>query len=341
MTSRIEETYPIVLIPDKIISAIENDIPIENIIKDINLEPPKIIEPIKKVYPPSEYNYSEQKEIYYQSNDTIYHLSIALILSIIIGIFAAPEILPLMIIFISPFFIINFVFNLKSKKITIKNKKSIEEIELLNREYLKKKLEIEAKNKLIEIKNASLQKLFNEKLDQMISEYRRNYFVRQLAPDKESEAVRNQEKIIRGKYEIMFLERLLNHFGRKIRMDTTPNTYKKYYYPDFTYICDRTNLHIDIEIDEPYSLIDKMPIHYIGSRDEARNEYFLSYNWVVIRFSEKQVNQDIDGCINLIENVVNAILNKKTMFDNPLQLQSRWSYEEALLMASNNERNFY
>ena len=46
-----------------------------------------------------------------------------------------------------------------------------------------------------------------------------------------------------------------------------------YYYPDFTFICDETRLHIDIEIDEPYSLPDKKPIHYVGI-DEWQNESF-------------------------------------------------------------------
>jgi len=339
LTSKNSEAYPIVLIPEKIISAIENDISIENIMKEITLEAPIDIKYIENVYPPNEYNYSKQNTIYYQNNGEVYGLTIVVIVTLILGFFTGPEMIPFMLLSIAPFLILNFLFNLKSKKITIKSKKTSKEIELLNQEYMKKKFDIEIKNKIIEDKNASSQKTFNEKLGQLVSEYRVNYYIKQLAPNKES--VRNQEKITRGKSEIIFLKSLLNRFGRKIQMDTTPDTYKKYYYPDFTYICELTNLHIDIEIDEPYSFTDKTPIHYIGSRDESRNEYFLSYNWVVIRFSEKQIIQEADNCIELIKNVVDSILKKQLLINNPVQLQNRWSYEEALLMAANNERSLY
>lgn len=53
---------------------------------------------------------------------------------------------------------------------------------------------------------------------------------------------------------------------------------------------------IDIEIDEKYSSNGNL-IHYeYSSHDEARNQFFLDHRWLVIRFAEKQILDDIEGC---------------------------------------------
>jgi very-short-patch-repair endonuclease len=50
-----------------------------------------------------------------------------------------------------------------------------------------------------------------------------------------------------------------------------------------------SGLSIDIEIDEPYVGNTKAPHHCIDQgKDDIRNQFFTSNNWVVIRFSEKQ-----------------------------------------------------
>lgn len=113
------------------------------------------------------------------------------------------------------------------------------------------------------------------------------------------------------------------------------------YYPDFTFICRNTELHIDIEIDEPYSINDKTPIHYIDSTDDERNNWFLNENWCIIRFSEKQIILEPDKCINLIESVVSNILNRNLKFEYDLIKDKKWSYEESLVMALKNSRHDY
>ena len=64
-------------------------------------------------------------------------------------------------------------------------------------------------------------------------------------------------------------------------------------------------------------------------------------NWIVIRFSEKQILQDTEKCIEVIENTIKAIHNKSELIVYTLKPDNRWSYEEALIMANNNARNKY
>src|SRR4051812_45600587 len=51
------------------------------------------------------------------------------------------------------------------------------------------------------------------------------------------------------------------------------NGWKYPYQPDFILYYQIHNLCIDIEIDEPYVLSNKLPIHF---NDEKRNNFFLS-----------------------------------------------------------------
>lgn len=66
-----------------------------------------------------------------------------------------------------------------------------------------------------------------------------------------------------------------------------------------------SSLSIDIEIDEPYVGNTKAPHHCIDQgKDDIRNEFFTNGNWVVIRFSEKQVVKYPRSCCKVIASVV-------------------------------------
>jgi hypothetical protein len=116
---------------------------------------------------------------------------------------------------------------------------------------------------------------------------------------------------------------------------------KNIYNPDFTLICKQTNLHIDIEIDEPYSLSEKLPIHYLGSSDDNRNEFFLNNNWCIIRFSERQIIQQTSECTETIKSIHNSIIEMKTYYSTNLSVDARWTYEESLIMQKNRYRENY
>ncbi|NUQ26594.1 MAG: hypothetical protein HUU34_21825 [Saprospiraceae bacterium] len=206
-------------------------------------------------------------------------------------------------------------------------------------EYKNKILEVNRQNELIE---SDFQKKYHEIIQKNINkveDFKIQLYYKELIPISISE--RNFDNIKIGKYEIEFLSYLIDVFGNQIKVDISPKLPYKSYFPDFVYICNKTGLHIDIEIDEPYSMIDKIPIHFIDSSDFERNEFFLNQNWSVIRFSELQVVKQPDECINLISNYVNSIIMKQQLFEHELNQDSRWTYEQALVMANKNYRNEY
>lgn len=129
------------------------------------------------------------------------------------------------------------------------------------------------------------------------------------------------------------------------------------YYPDIVIVCN--DICIDIEIDEPYSYEEGQETHYIGSRDEKRNQFFVDNNWIVIRFSEKQIATDLNKCVMFIESVYticNSVFNEKTLTENNKNVNMiyeelnnfaesfrdpRWTKEEARMMRINNYRDSY
>lgn len=115
------------------------------------------------------------------------------------------------------------------------------------------------------------------------------------------------------------------------------------YRPDFCLYWEKKKLYIDIEIDEPYDIVIRKPIHYIGNGDDLRDRYFIRNGWCVIRFAEQQIKDDIDGVINYIKRVLRWLTNEDEIKFSKDTLVSvdRWSYEEAEAMSSNNIREHY
>jgi hypothetical protein len=145
----------------------------------------------------------------------------------------------------------------------------------------------------------------------------------------------------RGRTELLFFTKLFKHFTTQINIDVVPNIGKNPFQPDFVLICKKTGFHIDIEVDEPYAVDNGKPIHHDRSNDEERNDYFLELNWGVIRFTEKQVIENTNDCIALIENVLSEIHNKSNTFNHNLPLIKKWTYEESIVMSNTNYRNNY
>ena len=116
------------------------------------------------------------------------------------------------------------------------------------------------------------------------------------------------------------------------------------FYPDFILLHKESNIFIDIEIDEPYSYQDRLPIHY-DDIDENRNNYFTDNGFFVIRFSEDQIVYNTKMCINVIEDCINSVkrsFNEYDFFRNSKSYNvikcKAWNYEEAFNMAFNNSR---
>src|SRR6185295_4789674 len=114
----------------------------------------------------------------------------------------------------------------------------------------------------------------------------------------------------KGITEEYFLSILNDWFSEKIftgyilEEDLSGNPYA----PDFIFQDQGTNLHIDIEIDEPYTTEFREGIHCTDDDgfDSARDDYFNAYGWIVIRFAEEQiVTQPFECCKRIAEEAKN------------------------------------
>lgn len=116
----------------------------------------------------------------------------------------------------------------------------------------------------------------------------------------------------------------------------------KYYYPDIAILVN--NLYIAVEIDEPYAMDSRLPVHCIGS-DDYRNNYISSQGWEIIRFSEKQIVDYPEKCIATITKMINHILEGRC--DSPIidsdgsWIMNRWDESSAKSMARSNYRESY
>ncbi len=146
---------------------------------------------------------------------------------------------------------------------------------------------------------------------------------------------------MKGRMELFFLEKLHDYFGERISIDVIPNKQKNSYQPDYLLICEKTDFHLAIEIDEPYSVENGKPIHHDRSNDKKRNVFFEKINWGIIRFSEKQIVENHNECCSFINDVLQCIQNKQRIFSHKVKPDRKWSYEESLIMSNNNYRNTY
>ncbi|PRY38461.1 hypothetical protein CLV58_109188 [Spirosoma oryzae] len=157
--------------------------------------------------------------------------------------------------------------------------------------------------------------------------------------------IKNKKRIIKGTSEELFLYSLNTHFPGKILTGfSIPVAGEDYLYtPDFILFEKELNLYIDIEIDEPYVGRTGEPIHFIESSDQVRDACFIENNWIVVRFTEKQVYGSPTACCHEIARVVNQI---KPIYDwaDPsitVTVEPQWTLQEAIQMAKDNSRNKY
>lgn len=165
-----------------------------------------------------------------------------------------------------------------------------------------------------------------------------------------TETAQNSNYSKRGPAEPIFESYLFRYFPGKIHLNLelqNPSYDDGFpYQPDFVYADSATNLHIDIELDEPYSLKYKKPIHFLGrSTEQTRDEFFLGCGWVVIRFCEEQVIRYPESCCRAIAETIAQIMGEQLSADwskiPPLPPMPRWTEEQARNMARYNYRATY
>lgn len=118
-----------------------------------------------------------------------------------------------------------------------------------------------------------------------------------------------------------------------------------YYFPDIVYADFNKQIFIDIEIDEPYTISNKIPIHYIG-KDKKRDLEISMAGWRIIRFTERQVFLYPMECCKFVAEVISyltldkAISNKFNSIQN-VPFEKEWSIDEAKQFALSKYRDTY
>lgn len=123
--------------------------------------------------------------------------------------------------------------------------------------------------------------------------------------------------------------------------------FKKYesinnpYITDFAYKNSNLKLLIIIEIDEPYTLKSKKPIH---NDDNIRNEFFLQINCIIIRFAEEQIVSNTSECCELILKIISIFEDLQKFEPNinhNVPLIKKWDYSSTLDLIKNHHRESY
>ncbi len=124
-----------------------------------------------------------------------------------------------------------------------------------------------------------------------------------------------------------------------------PN-YSKPYEPDIVLFDKKLNLYIDVEIDEPYDGFYRYPTHNYRAEDDFKQDnirdlFFTESGWIVIRFTEKQVHQQPNECIDYIKNVINSIYNNEFSKTPKCDLENQWNENQCTQWQLNNYRENY
>ena len=153
-------------------------------------------------------------------------------------------------------------------------------------------------------------------------------------------------KVIQGAEFQVFWQNKRRFFRAKVKRKlNSSNNYN--YSADFLVIHSLTGLGLDVEVDEPYTLLTKEPTHCVDrSQDCWRNQFFLESGWVVVRFSERQVVEAPRSCCKVIAQVIFEITGDRNYLQQlegePELLPERpWTVREARRKARNNYRLQY
>lgn len=128
--------------------------------------------------------------------------------------------------------------------------------------------------------------------------------------------------------DLIFINKTIQVFNYKEKInfdydfDIEFETQKKSnaYVPDFVLHVPSHNLYIDVEIDEQFNS-NGVPIHSLNNlHDKKRNNYFLDYNWIIIRFSESQIQNFPKECCKEIAFIINDTLGIKSYSNKLLNI---------------------
>lgn len=214
---------------------------------------------------------------------------------------------------------------------------------ILDEEYQNKLIDFENAKKMYEkdlfkyrMNQGKISKEIEPYLDTILFGLQHNFHI------ASTEHIQSSENPKRGVLESFFYKRLYKKFPSYVKKDIKVGQY----FPDIALIIENV-CYIDIEIDEPYSFDDQLPIHYIGSSDVGRDVFFEQAGWYVVRFSEIQIKNEGEDCMALIDNLVNFLLHNNVVYLTNVSIIQRkleskkWTYDEAEKMIQRNWRKTY
>jgi hypothetical protein len=343
------EEYPIVLVPAKILKSIENSLDEGSLRLLLNYHRPKLSGIPFPEKPSSQVSIEVSTTKITDINGCM--ILIVLGVSLMLGFSSGKTFLEglgysILIIIAETiaFFILGQgLFQIKDGKKTISKLRDQNELQELTAKYEKDLIIHQQKNEIVYKKYLEDVAKFEETIDQRKDQIRLSFHLKALPT--EVKATRGNPSLKRGLAELRFLELLQKEMRDLTFIDMVISYNSKInsnvYTPDFTLICPKTGLHIDIEIDEPYSIKEKLPIHFIDCGDEKRDNFFLDHNWCVIRFSEFQIIKNPDDCLQTIKSVYNSLLTMKPTYTTELVPERRWTYEDSYILQSKKYREGY
>ena len=104
------------------------------------------------------------------------------------------------------------------------------------------------------------------------------------------------------------------------------------YEPAIALIDEAAGIFVDVEIDAPYHGWYRFPMHYTESKDGVRDGYFNDCGWTAVRFSERQVREQPEACIDLLRQVVSRLRGTSDELHCQVTPEQRWTQQEAVKM---------
>ena len=104
------------------------------------------------------------------------------------------------------------------------------------------------------------------------------------------------------------------------------------YAPAIALLDEAAGILIDVEIDAPYHGWYRVPLHHTDGKDAVRDGYFNECGWTVVRFTERQVREQPDACLELIRMVIRKLKGDESAITSGVPLEKRWTFKEAVEM---------
>ncbi|MBQ3734194.1 MAG: hypothetical protein II859_09570 [Bacteroidales bacterium] len=113
------------------------------------------------------------------------------------------------------------------------------------------------------------------------------------------------------------------------------------YEPAIALIDEAAGIFVDVEIDVPYHGWYRFPMHHTEGKDGVRDSYFNDCSWTVVRFTERQVREQPEGCVELLQQVVARLRGTSEKIRCNVTPEKRWTQREAVEMEKNLVREKY